>query len=100
MGIEYQVASAEGSWPLSPDEARTLVQALRGYSGTRAEDGALEFRARPTRGGMPDLEIRLEPEGLYVCDNLGERAFCAEVLGELVRRLCSKCSAGVRVTEL
>lgn len=100
MGMEYRIAAIAGPWPLTPDDTATLLRSLTGFAGTRASDGAFEFRAAGRTDGMPDLEVRIEPAGLYLCDFGGDRTLVAAISGAIVLWCAGRTDGGIGIVPL
>ena len=100
MGMEYRLEPLEDAWSIAPYECRTMLCSLPGYAGIRTTDEAFEFRGVDRTEGLPDLEARIEPAGIYLCDWGGDRALVQRVVGAIVLYCTVRLEHGVRLVSL
>jgi hypothetical protein len=79
MGTEYAIRFEHAG----PESVNVVLRRLR---MAQATSQGFELRATQT-DGMPDAFIRIEPNGLYYCDNGGAGK---EFLGVLIARMVSE----------
>ncbi len=63
MGFEYRLDFTYAD----RQEVDALLRGLEGFEGRDEQFGGYYFRAKDNDGQMPDLEARIDEEGLYVC---------------------------------
>ena len=98
MGIEYRISCPSESLP-------ELDEFLRRAGGTPSAQfpHQLEFRFSPSSPHeMPDAMAVVEAEGLYFCDNGGQREAVAVLFRQIIDQvlMLSGSSEGLVVTSL
>lgn len=79
MGYEYTVKFAYES----AAQVEEFLRALPSFHSFDAERKTYIYRTPENTGAMPDAEMSIEPDGLYLCDyGMGPREF-----GLLIKKL-------------
>jgi hypothetical protein len=82
MGVEYRLRFRN-------DEGVDVIAALARLRDAKPiSPSELEFRSAGAAQGMPDASVKLEPGGLYFCDNGGAGR---DFLGRVVAKLVATC---------
>jgi hypothetical protein len=95
MGIEYRL-----TFTGIPDELDRDLRSMQFFSHFDPQYGLYNYRCEPAvRSGIPTAWVRIEPDGLYLCDNGGSSAHSAMIFRSVID-VALKQSASVAIEQL
>jgi hypothetical protein len=80
MGIEYKLRFAFSD----SGQVESLLQSMPNLSKFEASSALYEFRSPQNIDTMPDAFVKIESDGLYLCDNGGEGKVILEALAQKI----------------
>jgi hypothetical protein len=90
MGVEYKIKIESNalweSWSLTRSNLDAELRSVPGFAEFEETFSSYYYREGDNRSKMPNAEIRIESDGLYLCDYGMSRSLFGLIVTDLISR--------------